>query len=538
MRTAPAVMAAAWASGPAVATLVLEQLGGSGDQEGFLLGGEREERVVIISDTHLNNTEQRTHIEIHGHLPCLRPSSFYDGVGKVDKATVENLLREHSKSLLGWYRFRRNTSQQLTFRETQVHRNLCQVLGKPDLVFLLFGFLSTANHSTHALEYVMFQPSRRSQPRVPLTIRNLGNLAQQDYLLSAVPNTSRHFTELAAEHSGEFLDGEGVVRDVRRIFQMYSATQERLQLVCGEVAASERALESALSEVELLQRLVRNKEEERDRKRREEERIREEERVREEQRILEEKRILEEQRIREEMVWEEERVREEMVRKEARIREEERVLKEQRLREKEERVREEKRLQEQEQERVREERVQEEKRRREEERVAEDEERVQVEAAPSPDGAPAAPRPPLPPAAAAPPLVAPGKETPGRATRGPGGSRGVAAATAGAAGAPTSADRRSPDPAGEAGQPPPQGLLGGSEAAESLRIHAAAGGTAATAAATALLLRRAPVGTGESSGDSAGGSSASSSGASSGDSETEGSEAEGDPRSRDSAKDA
>ncbi|KAG7263719.1 hypothetical protein CRUP_017690, partial [Coryphaenoides rupestris] len=131
-----------------------------------------------------------------------------------------------AENVIGWYRQRRNTGQQMTLRERLVHAHLNRALANRELIFLLLTPSEvTATGSTHETEYAAFILFYK----VTVVINNLGCLEDVVYRTSCPPCSAAGYHRVVKKHKSKFFSPDNTHREVMEIDKMSTSMQAELQ---------------------------------------------------------------------------------------------------------------------------------------------------------------------------------------------------------------------------------------------------------------------------------------------------------------------
>ncbi|NWH82786.1 ABRX1 protein, partial [Piaya cayana] len=231
--------------------------------EGFLLGDVKGEAKNSITDSQMDDVEVVYTIDIQKHIPCYQLFSFYNSAGELNEVALKKILSGCKKNVIGWYKFRRNTDQTMTFRERLLHKNLQLHLSNQGLVFLLLtSSAMTESCSTYRLEHALHRPQEGLFQKVPLVVTNLGVAEQQGYKTVSGSSVSSGFMRAVRQHRSEFFYEDGSLKEVQKINEMYATLQEELkasQAYLSTVEVSERSVEKLLAEVSQLKEEIKRK---------------------------------------------------------------------------------------------------------------------------------------------------------------------------------------------------------------------------------------------------------------------------------------
>ncbi|XP_074546586.1 BRCA1-A complex subunit Abraxas 1 [Halichoeres trimaculatus] len=249
-------------SGIVLSSLMFQHVNTDSDVEGLILGESRFDEQITISDSQADYIHIEETFNIQKHIPCQKLSHFYNSAGDVDLDALKQILVDNKQeSVIGWYRQRRNTDQQMTFREKIIHEKLKTCLSNPHMIFvLLTPSKLTPPGSTHRTEYAAFISRSRRFLNIPVLVSNLGLVEQLAYWKVSAPCSAAGYNLTMKKHRSKFFLSDGMLRDVSEVNSMNESLQEELQKACREVEESESAMETLQAEVSALRKKLKEKE--------------------------------------------------------------------------------------------------------------------------------------------------------------------------------------------------------------------------------------------------------------------------------------
>ncbi|XP_034048669.1 BRCA1-A complex subunit Abraxas 1 isoform X2 [Thalassophryne amazonica] len=243
-------------SGIVLASLLFHHINSDSDAEGFILGESKVEEQVSISDSQVDHIYIEEICNIQKHVACHHLNNFYNGAGELDLTSLQDLLaRSQQERVIGWYRQRRNTALQMTFREKLVHEKLKTELSNPHMIFvLLTPTRLTSAGSTYSTEYTAFVSRDGHFMNVPVLVNNLGLLEQSPYWKVSTSCSASGFNLTMNKHGSKFFSSNGLLREVNEVNKMNDSLQSELQTACRAVEESERLVEVLQEDVSVLRR--------------------------------------------------------------------------------------------------------------------------------------------------------------------------------------------------------------------------------------------------------------------------------------------
>ncbi|XP_029547791.1 BRCA1-A complex subunit Abraxas 1 [Salmo trutta] len=251
-------------SGFVLGSLMFQHLNSDSDVEGLILGETKAEERSNITDSQIDNIQFEHTINIQKHISCRKLNSFYNRIGEVNRDEIRHILSNYKEeNVIGWYKQRRNTDQQITFREQVVHENLKRALSNHELIFLLLTPSEiTTSGSTHKLEYAVYRSHGSQYCSVPVLVSNLGLLEEQDYWRLSASCSSVNYNHAVRKHRSKFFSSDGSLHEVDEINDMNNSLQGELRMACKKVEESERLVEKLLADVSDLRRMVNERKQE------------------------------------------------------------------------------------------------------------------------------------------------------------------------------------------------------------------------------------------------------------------------------------
>eukprot|EP00039_Didymoeca_costata_P023770 m.8193 g.8193 ORF g.8193 m.8193 type:complete len:315 (+) comp3852_c0_seq1:77-1021(+) len=252
-------------SGAVLAGVLYDMERSNSDLEGILFGSRHTYNIRSTDDTSESSTTTKKVLSIQAFHPTGAPFSFYNFAEDVN---LKTLNMDETMEIIGWFKFRRNTPQSVSYRESQVHKNFVKTLNAsfPDIIFMLFTGRLNDNESTHTCEYnvTMYQESTSKFRNLPFHIANLNQSMHEGYRDLSVPTVpssklskgSNAYVDLIANLRKE---AKGfMTQDARAVTKAYHDATEQIGSFVTRTEIAQHKVDELEAEVLKLEQALRD----------------------------------------------------------------------------------------------------------------------------------------------------------------------------------------------------------------------------------------------------------------------------------------
>lgn len=249
---------AAIISGSTLAMMFYDHSSGFGNKEGLLTGKVISHVHDTISDSQINNVKIETKVYIYGSNSMSRFEPLCDNKGQPDKV---------DKSVVGWFKYRHNTSHRLSMKEKSVHQSLLRNIPpdrRDNFLFILCTSKKSENVSTCNFDHTVFKYDTRERKFLPisLTVINLGDTTHTDYKCNkscTVDYGSGTFGDLLSSFEHELLGPGKKSMEAGGVQKMAESLQTQLQCLTHGVLESDMEVHTLQAELEQMEMLLHRK---------------------------------------------------------------------------------------------------------------------------------------------------------------------------------------------------------------------------------------------------------------------------------------
>ncbi|XP_042882876.1 BRISC complex subunit Abraxas 2-like isoform X1 [Penaeus japonicus] len=240
-------------SGAVLSSLLYEQLRSGHAQEGFLLGQVQSHISEHISDSQICNEKMETLINVSSFLPCTMIGSFYSGAGILNEEKLNAYMGPKFKNVIGWYRCRGSSCEDLYLREMLVHKQLAAVMSHTGGHFIM-GIMScspSVDSGTFTVSHKFMMLQNNRLEGVPLQVVNMGDTSTTDYLLK--PQNPALYSSVAVRDVLSNIESNEP--GVQEAETLHMGLLEKLSLLLPKFSSAQQELEDTLNDVVALRRL-------------------------------------------------------------------------------------------------------------------------------------------------------------------------------------------------------------------------------------------------------------------------------------------